>query len=125
MKQHNASEVTLGGRQWQAGDVIGLVCDLRGSALAASQQDAGEAQEQSEHQAESQGDAGGGSIWVSLNGDFSAPYGLVFRLPGGLEGLFAAFTSGTGAVRCNLGEQPFKYAPPDEGFKPMCSFHAP
>jgi hypothetical protein len=47
---------------------------------------------------------------VSLNGDFSAPYGLAFHLPRGLTGLFAAFTSFTGAVRCNLGEERFQYA---------------
>ncbi len=99
---------TFGGRKWQDGDVIGLACDLRTDTDTSDQA-----------QAES---AGGGSIWVSLNGDFSPPYGLAFHLPQGLGGLFAAFTMDCGAVRCNLGEEPFKYAPPGEGFMPMCSF---
>jgi hypothetical protein len=66
--------------------------------------------------------AGGGSIWMSLNGDFSPPHGLAFHLPQGLGGLYAAISSRSGVVRCNLGEEPFKYAPPGEGFMPMCSF---
>ncbi len=115
---HNGrkGQSALGGRQWQDGDVIGLACDLRTERGVSDTCD--------QIQAES---ADGGSIWVSLNGDFSPPYGLVFHLPQGISGLFAAFSFETGAVRCNLGEEPlkgwpFKHAPPGEGFMPMCSF---
>lgn len=87
-----------GGRRWKEGDVIGLACQL------------------SKHSLE------GGSIWVSLNGDFLPPYGLVFSLPSDIAGLFAAFTASNGVTRCNLGEKDFKYAPPSEVFKPMCSY---
>jgi hypothetical protein len=106
---------TFGGRKWQDGDVIGLACDLRADSLALQQEGVKDSDT-------SCNTPGGGSIWVSLNGDFSPPYGLAFHLPQGLSGLFAAFSCKTGAVRCNLGEEPFKYAPPGEGFMPMCSF---
>jgi hypothetical protein len=108
-------DFALGGCRWQDGDVIGLACDLRTERGVSKEVQ----MNASDICAES---AGGGSIWVSLNGDFSPPYGLVFYLPQGISGLFAAFTSATGAVRCNLGEESFKYAPPGEGFMPMCSF---
>jgi hypothetical protein len=113
-KWHNGRS-PFAGRAWQKGDVIGLACDLRSGSHAVAAQDV---------QQDPAVIARGGSIWVSLNGDFSPPYGLVFRLPEGLEGLFAAFTTQNGAVRCNLGEESFKYAPPAEGFKPISSFHA-
>jgi ankyrin repeat protein len=117
LKWHRGSS-EFGGRQWQEGDVIGLACDLRLGS---------EAQLCKQHKGSDRVDGGemghcGGSIWVSLNGDFSPPYGLVFCLDEGITGLFAAFTSRNGIVRCNLGQEPFKHAPPGEGFKPMCSF---
>jgi len=100
----------FGGRRWQEGDVIGLACDLRAGSHAPTSEQGCNNEEV------------GGCIWVSLNGDFSPPHGLVFHLEQGIRGLYAAFTSRSGAVGCNLGEAPFKHAPPGEGFKPMCSF---
>ena len=112
VKWHDG-ESPFGGRQWQEGDVIGLACDLRPGS-------------DEQRKVNVHGDEtlryGGGSIWVSLNGDFSPPYGLVFHLDEGLAGLFAAFSSHSGIVRCNFGEEPFKHAPPVEGFKPMSAF---
>jgi hypothetical protein len=112
-------DTAFGGREWQDGDVIGLACDLRTEKCVSKEVQMNASDTCDQIQEES---AGGGSIWVSLNGDFSPPYGLVFHLPQGLSGLFAAFSCQSGAVRCNLGEEPFKYAPPGEGFMPMCSF---
>jgi ankyrin repeat protein len=110
LKWHKKS-APFGGRRWQDGDVIGLACDLRADKHTGI----------TDSQA---GTACGGSIWISLNGDFGAPYGQAFHLPKGIKGLFAAFTASYGvAVRCNLGEAPLKHAPPPgEGFMPMCSF---
>ncbi len=95
--------------------MIGLACDLRADTLALQQEGVKDSDT-------SGNTPGGGSIWVSLIGDFSPPYGLAIHLPQGLSGLFAAFTSESGVVRCNLGEEPFKYTPPGEGFMSMCSF---
>jgi hypothetical protein len=126
LKWH-AGESPFGGRKWQEGDIIGLACDLgSGSDSAHQNQDESSPPNMENHGSETcnmaEAGRGGGSIWVSLNGDFSLPYGLVFHLEEGVGGLFAAFSSGRGYVRCNLGEEPFKHAPPDESFKPMCSF---
>ncbi len=103
------------GRKWQQGDVIGLACDLRSDnhALVRNQPTYSDPADQLDSRQV------GGSMWVSVNGDFSPPYGLVFYLPQGLSGLFAAFTSLSGVVQCNVGEQPFEYAPPGEGFRPL------
>merc|ERR1712216_75905 len=74
---------------WNAGDVIGLACDLDTMQMI-----------------------------VSVNGSFAAPNGVVFRLaPDAVrDGLFAAFSGKTGQVRYNLGEVPFKFAPPSADF---------
>jgi hypothetical protein len=109
----------FGGRKWQDGDVIGLACDLRTQRGVSKEMQMNASDTCDQIQQES---AGGESIWVSLNGDFSPPYGVAFHLPQGLSGLFAAFSFQRGAVRCNLGEEPFEYAPPGEGFMPMCFF---
>jgi hypothetical protein len=119
LKWHRETGTAFGGRRWQDGDVIGLACDLRTDALASHIGQTNDSDTAGKSETES---SSGGSIWVSLNGDFSAPYGLAFHLPQGLRGLFAAFSSTSGVVRCNLGEEPFKYVPPGEGFMPMCSF---
>ncbi len=119
LKWHRKSS-ELGGRQWQEGDVIGLACDLRCGIKA--QLCKRKHSEDSDDIDEDETGHSGGSIWVSLNGDFSPPYGLVFHLEEDLTGLFAAFSSDSGIVRCNLGQEPFKHAPPGEGFEPMCSF---
>jgi ankyrin repeat protein len=70
---------------WQAGDVIGLACDLDKMQMH-----------------------------VSVNGSFAVPNGLVFQLaPDAVgDGLFAAFSGQTGKVRFNLGEADFRHAPP-------------
>jgi ankyrin repeat protein len=105
LRFHCGRADTFEGRTWQEGDVIGIACDLR-TLSESAQSDT----------------SSGGSIWVSLNGDFSTPYGLIFDLPRGLSGLFAAFTSQSGVVRCNLGKYAFKHAAPGEGFEAMWSF---
>ena len=75
---------------WQAGDVIGLACDLDKMQMH-----------------------------VSLNGSFAAPNGDVFQLaPDAVgDGLFAAFSGISGTVRYNLGEVPFRHAPPAADFQ--------
>ena len=77
---------------WQAGDVVGLACDLVNMR-----------------------------ILVSLNGSFDPPNGVVFELAsndGVQDGLFAAFNCGSGRVLCNLGRaRPFRHAPPGDDFK--------
>ena len=77
---------------WQAGDVVGLACDLVNMR-----------------------------ILVSLNGSFDPPNGFVFELvsnDGVQDGLFAAFSCGSGRVQCNLGQAgPFRHAPPGDDFK--------
>jgi hypothetical protein len=113
LKWHDG-EHPFGGRQWKEGDVIGLACDLRPSNNHELKKKHRETNDQTRHC--------GGSIWASLNGDFSPPYGLVFHIEEGFGGLFAAFTSQSGALKCNLGEVPFQYSPPGKGFKPMSSF---
>jgi hypothetical protein len=111
---------TLEGRRWQEGDVIGLACNLQSGYHASY----GNVPTDSNAVDQHDGGQTGGSMWVSVNGDFSPPYGLVFHLPQGLSGLFAAFSSQSGVVRCNLGEKSFKHAPPAGDFKPMCTFPA-
>jgi hypothetical protein len=76
--------------KWQDGDVIGLACDLDKMQMH-----------------------------VSLNGSFAAPNGDVFQLaPDAVgDGLFAAFSGISGTVRYNLGEVPFRHAPPAADFQ--------
>ena len=80
---------------WQAGDVIGLACDLEAMR-----------------------------VHVSVNGSFAAPKGVVFELaPKAVrDGLFAAITGKTCKVRCNLGEAAFKHAPPSADFTAFVHF---
>ena len=76
---------------WQAGDVVGLACDLVNLRML-----------------------------VSLNGSFDPPTGVVFELAYNdvQDGLFAAFTGDSGRVRCNLGRaEPFRHAPPGDDFR--------
>ena len=59
-------------------------------------------------------------VLVSLNGSFDPPNGVVFELASDdvQDGLFAAFTGGSGRVRCNLGRaEPFRHAPPGDDFR--------
>ena len=81
--------------KWKDGDVIGLACDLDAMQML-----------------------------VSVNGSFAAPNGVVFELaPDSVrDGLFAAFTGQRGRVRYNLGEVPFKYAPPSPEFVAFSEF---
>ncbi len=53
--------------------MIGLACDLRTEKGVTKEVQMNASDIRDQIQEES---AGGGSIWVSLNGDFSAPYGL-------------------------------------------------
>ena len=76
---------------WQAGDVVGLACDLVNLRML-----------------------------VSLNGSFDPPNGVVFELASDdvQDGLFAAFTGKSGRMRCNLGRaEPFRHAPPGDDFR--------
>ena len=92
-KWHNDGETYA--CTWQAGDVIGLACDLDAMRMH-----------------------------VSVNGSFAAPNGVVFELaPDAVrDGLFAAFSGHTGKVRYNFGEVPFQYAPPSADYQAFASF---
>ena len=83
---------------WQAGDVIGLACDLSSDM----------------------------QMHVSVNGSFAAPNGVVFELDPDAagHGLFAAFSGAVGKVRYNLGEAPFKHAPPAADYRAFAAFEA-
>jgi hypothetical protein len=80
---------------WQAGDVIGLACDLDKMQMH-----------------------------VSVNGSFAAPNGVVFELaPDAVgDGLFAAFSCQTGKVCYNLGEAHFRHAPPAAEYQAFADF---
>jgi hypothetical protein len=102
IKWHQGPKGPFGGR-WREGDVVGLACDLRAE--------------------------GSCRMLVSLNGDFSPPYGVAFDLPAvGLEsGLCPAFTAWKGVFRCNLvgdsaGQgRPFRYPPPSLEYRAMAA----
>jgi len=81
--------------QWKNGDVISLACDLDKM-----------------------------KVHVSLNGSFAAPHGVVFVLaPEAVgDGLFAAFSSSYSKVRYNIGEAPFRHAPPAADFQAYAAF---
>jgi hypothetical protein len=81
--------------QWKEGDVIGLACDLDKMEML-----------------------------VSLNGSYEAPHGCIFKLaPDAVgDGLFAAFSGRRGKVRYNLGETPFKHAPPSADYVTFSAF---
>ena len=80
---------------WQAGDVIGLACDLNTMQMH-----------------------------VSVNGSFAAPNGAVFELDPDTagDGLFAAFSGVSGKVRYNFGEVPFQHAPPAADYQAFAAF---
>jgi len=80
---------------WQTGDVIGLACDLVAMQMH-----------------------------VSVNGNFDPPNGVVFDLePQSVHhGLFAAFSCEFGPVQYNLGESPFRHAPPSVDYKAFVDF---
>jgi len=83
---------------WRAGDVLGFAVDLVEF-----------------------------EIQVSVNGSFDAPNGVVFKLESHEvpHGVFAAFTSGPGTkLRYNLGQTPFKHAPPSSDFKAFVQFES-
>ena len=63
---------------------------------------------------------------VSVNGSFAAPNGVVFELDPDAagHGLFAAFSGAVGKVRYNLGEAPFKHAPPAADYRAFAAFEA-
>ena len=93
-KWHNGEDA-LYQCSWKDGNVIGLACDLDTMQML-----------------------------VSVNGSFAAPNGVVFELaPDAVcDGLFAACTGATGKVRYNLGEVPFKHAPPSPDFVAFSKF---
>ena len=109
--------------------MIGLACDLRDQP-AASHHSASAAAESGAGSDSGSGlgasSSKGGSIWVSLNGDFSPPYGQLFNLPPGLSGLHAAFTGKYTWVRCSLaqGANWWRFPPPDPGFQRMAAFRS-
>ena len=80
---------------WKVGDVVGLACDLDAMQML-----------------------------VSVNGSFEPPDGLIFDLsPDAVhQGLFPALSGSSGKVCCNLGEVPFKHAPPSADFKAFVHF---
>jgi len=89
-KKHNgkAVESAMGNSwgNWKAGDVLGLACDLVSM-----------------------------KVFVSLNGNFTSPFGLMFDLePTAVcSGLFAVFSDKSGSVfRYNMGESPFRFSAP-------------
>jgi hypothetical protein len=54
---------------------------------------------------------------VSLNGDYSAPNGVVFNLPCNARVMYPAlFSSVEGHVRVNLGHEPFQHAFPSQEY---------
>ena len=95
LKWHNGEEIYP--CTWKVGDVIGLACDLNTMQM-----------------------------YVSVNGSFAAPNGVVFELDSDAagDGLFAAFTGVSGKVRYNLGEAPFKHAPPAADYQAFAAFEA-
>jgi hypothetical protein len=98
LKWHNGPQGPFGG-EWRAGDVVGLACDLRGGVGRRCR------------------------MLVSLNGDFSPPYGAAFELPAAelQGGLCPALTAKIGLFRCNLGGggRPFRYASPSPEYRAM------
>jgi len=95
--KHSADDKKYKCDKWKVGDVIGLACDLNTMQM-----------------------------YVSVNGTFAAPNGVVFELdPDAVhDGLFAAFTGKSGKVRYNLGEAPFKHAPPAADYQAFAAFEA-
>jgi hypothetical protein len=87
LKWHNETPQAYG-CAWAAGDVIGFALDMC--------------------------DNGSAVFSVSVNGSFAAPNGLAF---GAIDAAYLspAFT-GHGQYRLNLGDRPFAFAPPDEGY---------
>ncbi len=89
---HGDSKLSWGVK-WQQGDVIGIACNMRTQQMI-----------------------------VSLNGDYSAPNGVVFELPLSARVMYPAlFTSFEGHVRVNLGHAPFKYAYPSQEYVPFAA----
>ena len=80
----------------EAGDVVGVACDLEKMQML-----------------------------ISVNGG-KLSNGVVFELaPDSVrDGLFAAFSGETGKVRYNLGEAPFKHAPPAADYQAFAAFEA-
>ena len=98
------------GRRWRAGDVLGLACELPQAAGPSAEM------------------AAGGKMLVSVNGDFSLPFGTAFNLPAGLSCLFPVLSSAAGRLRVNLGgagAPPLQHAPPAQGYLPMGDLASP
>ena len=85
-------------KRWKEGDVLGLACDL--DAM---------------------------QIHLSVNGNFLPPTGCSFNLDRDAVslGLFAALSSPTGTVRFNMGEVPFRHAPPSVDYEAFVELDAP
>lgn len=84
---------------WQAGEVIGLACDLDKVQMHVSVH---------------------GSFAPQKNVTNNAVFELAPDAVG--DGLFAAFSGKTGKVRFNLGEAPFRYAPPAAEYQAFADF---
>jgi uncharacterized protein len=93
-KRHNAVEYAYQ-CLWKPDDVVGLACDL--DAM---------------------------QIFVSVNGSFAVPNGLVFELSAEAvhDGLFAALTWWKGRLRYNFGEVPFLFKPPSDDYLALTQF---
>ncbi len=87
VKWHNAATEAYG-CAWDVGDVIGLALDMSDSSSSI--------------------------VSLSVNGSFAAPNGIAFAAIDAAY-LSPAF-SGHGRYRLNLGDRPFAFAPPDEGY---------
>jgi ankyrin repeat protein len=80
------------GSKWNAGDVIGLACDLKERRML-----------------------------IAVNGNWGQPNGQAFTFPEELNGLYPAFSGARVDVRYNFGQEPFRFSPPQD-FKPFVAF---
>ena len=91
---HNAPRMELWeafGGKWSEGDVIGVACEV--------------------------GVEGGVRVWVSVNGSWAPPNGLVFDHPDrtDVQRLHPALTGFECSIRVNLGAASWRHAPPAGG----------
>jgi hypothetical protein len=76
------------GEQWNDGDTVGCAADLDT-----------------------------GQLWFSRNGSWEAPHGVAFDGVRPDGGLYPAITASSPTIAvCNFGENPWKFAPPDESY---------
>jgi hypothetical protein len=100
LRWHDANSDPFGS-EWRAGDVIGFAVDLGDADVTA------------------------GRMLVSLNGDFSSPYGVALDLPPGLPAVYAALTAGSGRLTWNLGGvRAFRFAPPSPDYQAFATVAA-